>query len=192
MGKENVCLGWRKVLPAFHFHSCSLSLSRIYLFIPSSGMYRFFDLTVKLKPKGDRPDIMGVVNATLYRLMQTAADKRIKRRCRLKWPHVGLPVACMCEADRDIFPVDSLFRVWQHLLYGSASDATCSKKGSGGEHKEKKIRVRIISTGLEKREWIMTGWKNSKLHWVRHTQFNQCDASFEGDRTTREDSILII
>lgn len=130
-------------------------------FISSSRVYHFFDPTVKLKPKGDRPDtITAVFSTTLYRLMQTAAAKHIKLglQCRLKSMHIGAAIACVCEADRDIFPVDSLCCVWQHLLYTLASDATRDIKGSGREQKEGKIRVRIISTGTEKRERaIMTG-----------------------------------
>lgn len=157
--KELICnldlIRWGMFLPVLPAQWVMQRASRIYRFLSSSRIYRFFDPPVKLKPKGDRPDtIMGVFNTTLYRLMQTAAAKHVKLglQCRLKSSHVGLAAACECEADRDIFPVDSLFCVWQHLLYSLASDATHYIKGSGGEQKERKIRVRIISTGKEKRE----------------------------------------
>lgn len=75
-------------------------------------IYYFVDLAVKRKPRGDRPDtIMNLFNRTFYRLMQTTAAKQIKLgvHCRLKSQHIGLPFACVHDADRDISPSTNCF-----------------------------------------------------------------------------------
>lgn len=84
----------------------------VYYFFQQQTVYHFFDDAVKLKPKGDRPDIiMSIFNATFRRLMQTAAAKHITLgvQSKLKSSHIGLPIACVCEADRDISPSTNCF-----------------------------------------------------------------------------------
>lgn len=111
--------------------------------------------TVKLKPKGDRPDtIMHIFNTTFYRLMQTAAAKHINVgvQCRLKSSHIGLPLACVCEADRDISPSTNCLVCDSTFCKFSVGRYSLYKRVRRGAEKEMEIRVRIISTGAEKRE----------------------------------------